>query len=624
MAAPTGAGKTTAMASTVSEIGKTCWLADRKQDVIAATAAIEQAGGEVGHVLPLDGRSPGPRGELIPNCLHPGIIELWQTKGYSYRPGFCSVSCARKGEADDCPFLGSIEALASADTIVTTKAMARRKGFFSAMGNAARETVVLDEDPIGLLRPPVEVTRTDLEAYTATLAAIVAEFDSPGLIAAIGPEGLAAARREAEHSRRVAQWAWDVIARQGPIAPHEAAGIPAELKPVRPILEAAQKAAKIGRRLVQSAFYKKMRGDPHGTVRNVHRDLGDLASRAVGRTAFATSRGLLFHLRIAIPKDKKIFVLDATANVDLLRPVFAPRPVEVVCDDRVRPVGRIVQFMEANFPRSSLTKDLEAGSAGTPPRVLRIIDAIGEQHPTGPIVLISYMTFVEGLAKASAHASRIKTAYFGAVRGRNDLERAAAYVVIGSPKGSEESRQQLALAVYGKSIIPFPKLVTLTTAVVGRVPAELGEEVEEDDETPERIWEVRSKGYHDPRMQAVYAHQVTAELTHAADRARVLIHPTTVYLVTNEPCPKFWFAEMCYAEDILDLSPGPRADRRTNEAAFEDKARELLDAGGTICGADVCRALGKDDSWGKRHWRAFLAKFGDALQGKKKFSWKNL
>ena len=40
-------------------------------------------------------------------------------------------------------------------------------------------------------------------------------------------------------------------------------------------------------------------------------------------------------------------------------------------------------------------------------------------------------------------------------------------------------------------------------------------------------------------MQAVYEHTVTAELTQAADRARVLIHPaSTVYLLTNEPCPR--------------------------------------------------------------------------------------
>ena len=65
------------------------------------------------------------------------------------------------------------------------------------------------------------------------------------------------------------------------------------------------------------------------------------------------------------------------------------------------------------------------------------------------------------------------------------------------------------------------------------------------------------KGYTDPRMQAIYDHTVTAELTHAADRARVLIHRgATVYVVTNEPCPKLWFAELCFAGDFLDLSSG--------------------------------------------------------------------
>jgi hypothetical protein len=34
---------------------------------------------------------------------------------------------------------------------------------------------------------------------------------------------------------------------------------------------------------------------------------------------------------------------------------------------------------------------------------------------------------------------------------------------------------------------------------------------------------------------------------------------------TNEPCPRLWFAEMCFASESLDL-PGPK--RATSEAAY--------------------------------------------------------
>src|SRR5262249_10577636 len=149
---------------------------------------------------------------------------------------------------------------------------------------------------------------------------------------------------------------------------------------------------------------------------------------------------------------KRVFVLDATGNADLLRPVFSPRAVQVLCDDLVQPAGRIVQFMDFNGPRSYLNK--------IPRKLVRIIGALGDLHPTGKIVLVSHRSCVKALAKASRHAARIRTAYFGALRGRNDLEpsptnRIACHIVAGSPKTTEEARRQLALAVYGKSALPF-------------------------------------------------------------------------------------------------------------------------------------------------------------------------
>ena len=105
----------------------------------------------------------------------------------------------------------------------------------------------------------------------------------------------------------------------------------------------------------------------------------------------------------------------------------------------------------------------------------------------------------------------------------------------------------------------------------------------------------------------------------------MLVHKgATVYLVTNEPCPGLWFAEMCYAADLLDLSGGRRrADYEENYSAYCQKAQALLDAGQTIGNADVCRELGHKATWGHRYWGAFLRDFGDALEGERKVRWKD-
>jgi hypothetical protein len=607
IASPTGTGKTSAAAKAVAKMGATCWLADRHEDVEKVERLIEAVGGLVGTVVPLN----GTQSDGTANCLHPEIFGLWQSKGYQYVPGFCMPRCSRKGNADQCPFLRSIADLEEAEIIVATKALARKPQFFSAFGNPRRRTVVLDEDLIGLLRPPVEVTRDEIQQFIKVIEKL------EGIIG--GKEDLftAAARvAMARHVRHIAESLWTQISRQKPDGQHEAVDVPCSICPTKPVLKRTKRQRKIGLKALYSAFYRMMRVDPKGTIRNVCRDLFDLAYRAVSQVVFVTPNCAIFHLRVKIPGNKQVIILDATGNPALLRPLIAPRPVEVLCNQPVRPAGHIIQFMDFNGPRSYLNK--------VPKKLVHIIDAIGDLHSENSIVLISHQSCVSGLAKASRHVGRIKTAYFGALRGRNDLEPSqdnsiACHIVAGSPKTTEESRRQIALAVYGRTILPFADLTTLRRTVIGRQPDDLSE----GEGGREQVWEVRIKGYADPRMQAVYDHTVTAELTHAADRARVLIHrDAAVYLVTNEPCPQLWFVERCFAGDFLDLSPSPRADFQVAYAQYEAKARELLNQGRRIGNADVCRALDRKPGWGKRYWSVLLSKYADVLEGERKVKWK--
>ncbi|MGH7171501.1 MAG: hypothetical protein ACRELG_14595, partial [Gemmataceae bacterium] len=558
IAAPTGVGKSEAAARHVAEVNNAIVLADRHESIEQFTATVEKYGGSVGRVLPLDGQING-----VPNCLHPDIIGVWQMKGYSYRAGFCPQGqcCERQANPDECPFLASIDALEEAPTIAATKALAKSPQFFAQYGNPRRETVIIDEDPIGMLRPLVEINRPDLTHYLKAIKRIVAFFRQ---------KSIAEAEVVACHYEKAGSWIWDTIQKQDANAALLAVDIPSLVTRVKSSLP--KKALAQGKQMLDKLFRKLMRRDPLGTVRNVTRDLTDL-KRAAGKVIFANSEKVIFHVQTRIPRGKCVFILDATANADLLRPLFPGSEIEVLCGERVRPAGRVIQFMDFNGPRSYLNKH--------PKKLTRIIDAIGDLYPTGTIVLISHASCVEELKKASRHAGRIRTAYYGALRGRNDLEDSrdnpiACHIVAGSPKTTDEDRQQLALAVYGRTILPFPELEDVRCPVIGRLPSEL---IEDDgDGDTQQLWEVKLKGYRDPRMQAVYDHTVTAELTHAADRARVLTHRNAaVFLVTSEPCPRLWFAEKCYAGDLLDLSGAKRSDFQQNYAAYEAKSIELLD-----------------------------------------------
>lgn len=408
------------------------------------------------------------------------------------------------------------------------------------------------------------------------------------------------------------------MAAKSPEAQPAVVEVPEEHRQTKTFYRSLGKIRKQGRKDLDRALHKMMRTDPHGTVRNVARDLFDLGERAVANQCFVTDSEVLFHVKLAIPKTKRVFVLDATANPELVARVVAPRGVRVVCNEPVQPAGRVIQFMDFNGPRRYLNK--------VPKKPVKIIDAIGDLHPHGRIVLISHRSSVKKLAEASRHATRIMTAHFGGLRGRNDLETSkakpiACHIVMGSPKTTETARRQMALGVYGKDVLPFADLNTVRRAVAGPAPRDWSA-----GEGHVGIWEVILKGYDDPRMQAIYDQTVTAELTHAADRARVLIHHgATVYLVTNEPCPKLWFAERCMATDYLDLAPSNEGAQNRYEQAYQAyaaKTKELLDAGKIICNADVCRALERKPTWGHRYWRRFCKENGDAMEGERKKRWK--
>src|SRR5262249_33161558 len=167
---------------------------------------------------------------------------------------------------------------------------------------------------------PVKITRKDLEAYLETLDRVDEWLEKNGLTAALAQYRI---------SRRIAIWAFNQTSRQEAGGQPEAVAIPPDLKPTKLVLRRTKKEANKGRRELDKAFHRLMREDPEGTIRNVCPDLFDLVGRAAGGTVFVDASKVIFHLRLTIPTNRRVIILDATANADLLRAVFAPRPVKV-------------------------------------------------------------------------------------------------------------------------------------------------------------------------------------------------------------------------------------------------------------------------------------------------------
>jgi hypothetical protein len=614
IAAATGVGKTEFFAKQTAERDSTIWITDRHEQVGAAVKLIEKYGGTAAHVVPLDGQTDG-----VANCLHPGTIKKWQAAGYDYMHNFCNQAdcCERRADPNRCPFLRSKKELEFAENIVVTKALARADGFFSQYGNPRRQFVVIDEDPIALLRPVVERTKKTLEDFQDLLARIMRrmseQFDLEG-------------KKEAMNRWQQANWCIERIREQESafLRLQAAGGGPLDEEGVDPVPvpvsdfprrgraadEEEKEERKRGRKSLDKYLRQQMQYDPDGTVANLHRDFTALPRAAHGLVYF-TNKRMFFHAQVNIPESgvggRRIFVLDATAKPEILRLLFAPRDVQVCFDQRkVRPAGRIIQLVDANYPRSSFDpKKLE-------PKVIRSINDIGDRHPEGRIVLISFKKIVKEkeLAEASNHSDRIICAHFGDLRGRNDLEakeenQIACHIVVGSPKTNELARQQLALAVYGPDILPFPRLVDVRRFFWAREPHEIAGG---GHRRPVEAW---CKGYDDPRMQGIYELTTTAELKQAADRARVLSHAHAVtYLLTNEPVD-IWHVEGAYVGELFPQGDTRRSDYQDNYATYEAVALELLrrlNTGDVFSNAAVCRALGWGEEKGKRYYPEFRAK----------------
>jgi hypothetical protein len=369
-----------------------------------------------------------------------------------------------------------------------------------------------------------------------------------------------------------------------------------------------------GRFLLNRELNHRLWKHPDTMPRNTLGDLSTLAGRALKRLAYVRHDGLLFHLEVKIPRDRKLHVLDPTGNLEMLRQVFGPQEVIPICDRPVRPAGEVIQFLDANAPRSYVKK--------IPKRVIQIIDALGDRHPGGDIVLISFLGMVDELAKKSKHRDRIRTAHFFDVRGRNDLQstpvrKVACHIVVGSPKTDERSRQDLALAVFGPEALPLPDLVTRVERVEADLPDELA------DFPGERArWERVYKAYDNATLQLIYDHLTTSELEQTIDRARLAIHADArVYVLSNEPLRKLWYAKVCLAEHLLDLSGRRRQDFADNYRTYEIKAVELLNKAGGVSNAAASRCLGLKRGTGHRYWLEFVRRHGESLSGKRTRRW---
>jgi hypothetical protein len=302
-----------------------------------------------------------------------------------------------------------------------------------------------------------------------------------------------------------------------------------------------------------------------------------------------------FRKKNPLPEDKEVFVLDATANEELLRAVAPGWDVRVWRCPAIRQQGRIVQIMDYDVSRRRLRKEVITHEDHNPSWLVQVLDRILEEH--GPASLITFKDVIHQpvpeydlLAKLS-HADRITNTYNFPCRGHTFEDQ--TLIVLGTPYKDEAAIWELAMAIWGPEKLPQSRYAHRVQ--------ENGAFVSEN------------MGYAEAHLQPLRDFVVSADLVQAIGRVRPLQNPATVFVISNAPISG-WKVEQFTASELFDMRKSLRRDAAGSYGEYCRAANELLEGVRAISNSQVCEAIKMPERTGRNYWQKFKADYRDQIE----------
>jgi len=264
--------------------------------------------------------------------------------------------------------------------------------------------------------------------------------------------------------------------------------------------------------------------------------------------------------QLARPAQPKI-ILDATANLDLLRAIFPTTPIQME-RPTIRGALRIVQVIGRDWAKSTLRA---AGANGDARRHTRWFDEVASHvRPGRPTLVVCTRAWEDALRAALAergHAD-VTVAHYGALRGSNayqghDVLLAQVY----HPNLEQVVREGRAL--FADDEEPLDERVVLADT---RLQDATG-----------ATWQVAVPTFADPRLVALLVQRREAELLQCALRGRPFDHPDTqITLLFSLPVPGLPPTLIVEATQTPESNAGREAAVKARLCAT---AQQLLDHG---------------------------------------------
>lgn len=301
-----------------------------------------------------------------------------------------------------------------------------------------------------------------------------------------------------------------------------------------------------------------------------------------------------FRKRNPLPEDREVFLLDATANEELLKAIAPGWDIQRWECPPIEQTGRIVQIMDYDMSRNRIRREIARHKPTNPSWLVQVLDNILQEH--GPAAMISF--------KDMTHAPKPENDIIGLLAHKNLITHSRNFpcrghtfddqtlIVLGTPYKDEASVWEMAMAIGGEKLLP--------SSAYSHQKRLNGDFVS------------RNMGYVEPHLRPIQEFVVFADIVQAIGRVRPLQNDSLVFVISNANILD-WEVEQFMASELFDMRMPLREDVADDLEAYVACLKEVIEVRGRAKNADICDSIGMPERTGRRYWTRLCHELPEGL-----------
>jgi len=510
------------------------------------------------------------------HCPFPDEYEATSRRGFIPKKSLPCRKCPIGPR--HCRYLLAFSSLKTADQLCAAAVYHTHDGFYEGYGNESRPIVVFDENSIDVFLEPTSHNIEQWKAWGLLLRNYSENNLEPifALVDWLGEISSEFAAMKDRDGEKVRFHAYTVPVHQPRFRTNAA---------LEQWLNTMAHRKEYGHvhNLYNAAAYLLSKPDASILLQRIVKDDGDVVL-------------VRFLKKNPLPEDKEVFILDATANEELLRAVAPDWELRVWDCPPIEQKGKVIQIMDYDISRSRIKREVERHDSKNPSWLAQTVDNLLETH--GPAALITFKGVFDDpemdiLGKLK-HRDKLTATYNFPCRGHSIEEE--RLIVLGTPYKNQGAIWELAMALGGVNALPMSRYAHRIQ--------QNGYFISEN------------MGYAEPHFHPITQFLVSAELSQAIGRVRPLQNDCTVFVISNAPIPD-WDIEQFTASELFDVRNALRRDAFRNYEVLSGVINGFLANGQWLELSQVRCAIDSQvmsERTLKTHWGRYKVDHKDILE----------